>query len=137
MNIILCYHFLLCTENSLQWHFNGRFKHCSHQGLCGHFFIYPISLYLSKHSWGRREDLEELSYTHTHTEETPGVHPGSHCQTWPIPFCRSKIHILPEMAPEGQHLVTQHNCSKQRESPSDSRISKAAGMLHVAADIQS
>lgn len=58
--------FFFVPKNSLLWHFNGRFKHCSHQGLCANFFMYPLSLYLSKHAWGRREDLEVLSYTHIH-----------------------------------------------------------------------
>lgn len=61
--------------------------------------------------------------------------PGSHSQTWPIPFCRSKIHILPEMAPEGQHLVTEHNCSQQRESLSDSRISNGCRNAAFRADL--
>lgn len=86
--------------------------------------MYPLSLYLSKHAWGRREDVEVLSYTHANAK--PGPFPSADQRS-----------ILPEMAPQGQHLETEHNCSKQRKTFLTPGFQMAAGKLHVAADIQS
>lgn len=58
---------------------------------------------------GEEEDVEVLSYTHATAK--PGPFPSADQRS-----------ILPEMAPQGQHLETEHNCSKQRENLSDSRI---------------
>jgi len=46
------------------------------------------------------------------------------CQTRPPSFGRSKIQIMPEIAPEGHLLMTNHILLQAVMSPSDCKISK-------------
>lgn len=99
--------------------------------------MYPLSLYLSKHSWGRREDLEVLSYTHTHWRDFRCAPLGHTAKPGPFPSADRRSTSCLQCHQKGSTWWQNTTALNREKALLTPGFQMAAGMLHVAADIQS